>query len=432
MPNMAEYCQQLKHLKVDIDKIPDILESVSSIKKWCYIIHDKDIDPKTKEPKEPHIHIEMNFGNTNRTYEDIAKWFKDEPQYVRRIGYNQPETARWNRVVLYLIHGGENDKKLGKTPYNIEDIRSNYSFELDIENAKKKEEEKNKYMRIDEYIDKLISGEISFTEPELYLSNNDIVKYRNDIKAAYNEYARRKINKKKYMGGYSVNVIFITGSGGSGKDVMATTFAEKQGNGSYYVSSSSNDVMQDYAGENTLIFSDLRDDIFSLQDLLKILDNHLPSSIKSRYSNKYFVGDNIIITSAVPLKEWYRHQHNKEDMNQLYRRITTYIEIDDTNGEVRQYQCYKIADEYEKYRKYSHLTMFPMEHIQKEKYRYALIDTSPYSIIQALINLKKAQEEKNIPLMCDVMRTSIDYLQSKYEEHKEEIDKKLKEEGSNI
>lgn len=84
--------------------------------------------------------------------------------------------------------------------------------------------------------------------------------------------------------------------------------------------------MQDYKGEDVLILDDIRDTTFKFHDLLKILDNHTNSTITSRYSNKAFIGDTIIITTSIPISEWYFNE-TKEDKEQLYRRIPTQMQF---------------------------------------------------------------------------------------------------------
>ena len=65
-----------------------------------------------------------------------------------------------------------------------------------------------------------------------------------------------------------------------------------------------------------------------IDDLLKILDNHTSSSIKSRFNNKVFNGYLIIITSSVPLSYWYlKLKSSVDSLIQLYRRINCYVEI---------------------------------------------------------------------------------------------------------
>ena len=44
MARHCEYVQQLKHMKVQLKEIEDIIERHKTIKEWAYIIHDKDTD----------------------------------------------------------------------------------------------------------------------------------------------------------------------------------------------------------------------------------------------------------------------------------------------------------------------------------------------------------------------------------------------------
>jgi len=61
-----------------------------------------------------------------------------------------------------------------------------------------------------------------------------------------------------------------------------------------------------------------------------MLDNNTASSVRSRFTNKVFNGKLIVITSTVPLSYWYRsyqYSDNKDELNQLYRRITSYVKV---------------------------------------------------------------------------------------------------------
>ena len=133
-----------------------------------------------------------------------------------------------------------------------------------------------------------------------------------------------------------MEVMFICGKGGTGKTYYAKkllTSMEKD----FCVSSSSNDPFQDYLGQKGMILDDLRDKAFELDDLLKILDNNTVSSVKSRFANKVFNGDIIIITTSVPLRYWYpTYKDGRYDtLEQLYRRISCYVEM--TNDKITVY-----------------------------------------------------------------------------------------------
>ena len=126
-----------------------------------------------------------------------------------------------------------------------------------------------------------------------------------------------------------IEVIFIYGLPGSGKTLYAKRIMRELGY-DFCISSSSNDPFQDYLGQKGLILDDMRDTTFErLEDLLKVLDNHTSSSVKSRFANRVFMGDLIIVTSPVPLSQWYwSYKGNTNDtLYQLYRRFTTYVDI---------------------------------------------------------------------------------------------------------
>ena len=133
----------------------------------------------------------------------------------------------------------------------------------------------------------------------------------------------------------NIDVIFMSGPTGVGKTTFAKNYCEKAGL-SYCVSSSSNDPMQDYKGQDVLILDDLRDDSFKFSDMLKLLDNHTKSTVSSRYHNKGFIGSLIIITSAKPLNDWY-FDVLKEDKEQLYRRIKYQYQFDNKTIKIFQF-----------------------------------------------------------------------------------------------
>ena len=125
-----------------------------------------------------------------------------------------------------------------------------------------------------------------------------------------------------------VEVVFICGKGGTGKTYYAKKLLKSLGY-DYCISSSSNDPFQDYMGQRAIILDDLRDRAFEFEDLLKILDNNTSSSVRSRFTNKVFNGDMIVITSSVPLNYWYKdYQYRGYDaLVQLYRRISCYVKM---------------------------------------------------------------------------------------------------------
>lgn len=281
----------------DVDKMPvDLQETFmkyKTIKEWAYIIHDKD-------DTRPHYHIYLNFGTSVDT-NMVAGWFGIANNFVNKVKGKKVD------MLMYLTHNNESQKN--KHQYNADEVISNFDFQLEIENSKIIGNFKN----------------YSYAQQLRYVDSLPIVektKAYTQLKKLWEvECQCLSLSTDRNM-----EVIFITGKGGTGKTTYAKRMLDKLGY-DYCISSSSNDPFQDYLGQKAIILDDLRDKSFELEDLLKILDNNTKSSVKSRFNNKVFNGEMIVITSSVPIHYWYPllKYSNSEDLNQLYRRISQYI-----------------------------------------------------------------------------------------------------------
>lgn len=294
------------HLKVDIQKT---LKEYKTIKKWAYILHDKD-------DTDPHYHIYVNFGGKQSVDSAlVAKWFKlgyTDEDGNEKTGENFIEKVkgRGSDVLLYLIHG--NDTQQYKHQYSISEVTANFDFSAEIANAK------------------IIGNfkEYSYAQQLEYvysLPRSEKIRAFSDLKKHWEchcQWLALSTDRK-------LDVMFITGSGGTGKTYYAKKLLEKSLELDYCISSSSNDPFQDYLGQKAIILDDLRDTSFELADLLKILDNNTASSVKSRFNNKVFNGEMIVITSSVPLAYWYpdHKSGSYDDLKQLYRRISCYVVV---------------------------------------------------------------------------------------------------------
>lgn len=127
----------------------------------------------------------------------------------------------------------------------------------------------------------------------------------------------------------NTEVLFITGVSGCGKSTLARKIAESKGL-AYFISSGSNDPLDGYRQQPCVILDDLRPSCFELCDLLKALDNHFSSSVKSRYKNKYLNCDFMIITTVLDINTFYSNVFSEETepITQLKRRCGTYIRMD--------------------------------------------------------------------------------------------------------
>lgn len=286
--------QEVEYLTVDVDKV---LQDHTMIKEWAYIIHDKD--PGVK----PHYHIYMNFGSGGAETEKVAKWFGLAPQYVSKI------KGKKHSALLYLIHANASCRE--KYQYQPSEVTANFDYEKEIRGSQ----------MIGDF------GKYSYAEQLVYvksLSPDEQGKAFDKLEKLWKiECQTAGLNPNR-----NLEVMFICGATGTGKTHYAKKFLKTLGY-DFCISSSSNDPFQDYLGQRAIILDDLRDKAFEMEDLLKILDNNTASSVRSRFSNKVFTGKMIVITSSVPLSQWYwQYKANSFDtLEQLYRRITWYVDV---------------------------------------------------------------------------------------------------------
>lgn len=289
------------------EPIGDILRRYRTIKKYAYILHDKDRDTA------PHYHIYLNFGNSGVDSKLVAQWFGLQESQVNRI------QGRATDMLQYLTHANESQKN--KYQYSPSEVVANFDFEEEIKKSKILGNFKEySYAQQLEYVDSLPVGEKTTAFNKL----KKLWELRCEV---------LMLNPER-----DIEVMFIYGKTGTGKTFHAKEFAKSRGF-DVYVSSSSNDPLQDYRGQKCIILDDARDTTFEFEDYLKLTDNNTASSVKSKYYNKVLMCNLIIITSSVPLQFWFRHMvYNKsEDLKQFYRRINAYVEVTDT--EVNVYEA---------------------------------------------------------------------------------------------
>lgn len=297
----CEVESRVEFFKCDIQ---EVIKSHKTIKKWAYILHDKD-------DTAPHYHIYLNFGNSGVDTKQVAEWFGLQESQVNKI------RGRATDMLLYLTHG--NDSQQNKYQYPDTEVKANFNFRGEIENARKLGDfEHYSYAQQLDYVNSLPVSEKAGAFRQL------------------ENLWRLQCKWLTLQTDRQLEVMFICGKGGTGKTYHAKKLLKKL-KYDYCISSSSNDPFQDYLGQKAMILDDLRDKSFPFEDLLKILDNNTVSSVQSRFQNKVFNGVLIIITTSVPLRFWYRMQFGNanDSLIQLYRRIGCYVEV--TEEEVKVY-----------------------------------------------------------------------------------------------
>lgn len=315
---MCEVCQQ--DIYLNEEKIKDALITLSDkISKYCYILHDKD-KMATGVCKTAHFHIFLQF-NKNTDVKTVAKAFDIKENYVKKI-----MAGSYNAAIPYLIHANAPDK----FQYDVEEVKANFDYKKAIENYKNKT---NGTKRLDEIKEQIESGIIREYNVNDYVTMEEYAKYKIIIERCL-EYQRNIMAKKKI----TKEVIFMTGDAGTGKTTFAVDWAKNQGL-SCFVSGSSNDPFDNYKGEDVVVLDDLRGSVFTLTDLLKILDNNTNTLVKSRYYNKILNCQYIIITSVKEIDDFYQNvfEHEDEPIQQLKRRCKTYMKFDKATIEIYSY-----------------------------------------------------------------------------------------------
>jgi DNA replication protein DnaC len=295
--------------KFDVDRFSEVLESNSAIKDWAYILHDKD---STRE----HYHVAIRLRDSYDS-KYVAQWFSVAENFVNRV------KGRWSDMLKYLIH--ENAPE--KYQYSIGDVISNFDW------IKEKEKDDTS-KKMNEIIHDIVDGNIREYNYYNHITIDDYNKYKRQIDNAF-QY------RKDVIKGVSrrMDCVFITGDSGVGKTTYAKQIAENKGY-SVYVSSGSNDVLDDYKGQDCIILDDLRPSSMGLSDLLKMLDNHTASTVKSRYKNKVLECKMIIITTIQDIDTFFNNvfAEDIETSIQLKRRCETHVRMDRDYVYVKMWQ----------------------------------------------------------------------------------------------
>lgn len=374
----------------------------SAIKDYAYIEHDKD------DGVESHCHLLLRFNGAQpvvsiirrlvsvidskkagimmqdlylqgfdfSTYFDYLNEIKtvmkkgiDDVQLlliVVLLGKNFCQCSTigsWSGSLNYLTHRDEPTKHT----YDISEVITNVNYEVDSAEAHLNKRLKITKLRINEVVENISSGVWLERDLMNYMTAYEYVMLKSYINESLKIYYKRKVKEERNM-----EVVFITGSGGRGKDHFAMKTFKDRGKTVYRCNNSDN-PFDDYCGEEVVVWSDARDNAMTPEKLFNLLDNKNNSRAKARYYDKTLCCETLVITSSKPLDQWYKKafEDNKEGRVQLYRRISTYVVMGDDKVEIYALDRNKVLT------------------IEDE-----VFDKFPYALVCELPNVYKMEEKK--------------------------------------
>lgn len=349
-----EVMQYIKHPisgeeLISLDIIKKALKH-KTIKKWAYVLHDKDVylekdekenpEHKAGMPKPAHYHIVIWTGSNNMDIEVIAKWFGVATNFVEI----KKGRGAFLDCVEYLTHEAEKQQDLGKYRYNDKEVVANFDFraELDARMATRL-----KY-----------GGDLSIKEQFRYdvlVSGKTLVECQLENPLAYSDdMATLKKLRLEYLYNQTppttrINY-YISGRGGVGKGLASRALARslfpdlKNDDEIFFIIGAENATFEGYDGQPVIIWDDMR--AFDLLKLLggrgnvfNVLDTH---PVKKRQNVKFgsinLINKVNIINSVQSYSEFLDglageytarngEKMSSEDKNQSYRRIPFIINL---------------------------------------------------------------------------------------------------------
>lgn len=304
---------------VEIAVIEQRIKTLTNIKKYAIIIHDKDL-LDNGEPKKKHFHCILTFSNST-TSEIVAKTLKVEEQYVNKI------RTTTKSAMLYLVHRNNPEKY----QYSPEQVVANFDYLEYIDGCEPKQQREQIAKRIE-------LGEIKQYNLHDFISIDEYGKNKVYYDRCF-EYRQNKLKGTER----NMECIFISGASGTGKTTQAKLFATQKGY-RVYISSGGKNPLDNYKGEECIILDDLRDSTYKMSDFLKLTDNNTDSLVGCRFYNKSIAECRLlIVTSVKPIEEFYYNAtiEEKEPQQQLFRRFRTNIIMEELSMTIYNYDIEK-------------------------------------------------------------------------------------------
>lgn len=313
------YQQQIGYLPAHLNKVEKLntflVDNLPRGTQWAWVIHDKDYylpeheaaNPQHKAgtPRAPHLHISIYLPNT-KSISAMAKCIGDKENTITKF---TGDNAKQN-LFSYLVHKTEGSKADGKYVYSYDEIHTNFDYKSYVEGISTAI--KSAIIDKDTVMQQVLQGKLRMID---FIMKDDLMSFylknKTYVTNLIDSYYKRRMNALKDDDN-AVEIIYVEGKEGSGKSSWARKYALKNYR-DYAVSSSHNDSVQDYLGQDVMLFDDARPGDFNASDWLKLLDPYNNNcSVCSRYYNKYLNVKCIIITTTTPFEEFFVYAPRKE------------------------------------------------------------------------------------------------------------------------
>lgn len=297
-------------------------------KQYAIAFHDRDVDDQGNPVRE-HWHAMLQFSNA-RSLTALAK------------GLGEPSTQfleAWKgdsrNGYAYLVHRTNSARH--KFQYDPDDVVANFDYPAALAQMEAGASAGRTTASIDALLDALYDGHLTLDELKGQLSGAQIARHSRKIQEAWNARLDREAKEWRQMmiaEGKRSETIWLLGQTETGKTSMAREICKgRVGSGNYYMSGSTRDLFQNYAGEHAIILDELSPNVLDFADLKRITDplgaaDNLQAP--ARYRDKMLMPELVVITSAYDPFQLYLDQVTRrgiDEFDQLLRRINVVLKL---------------------------------------------------------------------------------------------------------
>jgi len=286
------------------DDILNTLDEWSKTKPFYYYMIEHN-----ENSENIHFHIVIEFKNKSQCRFSTLKF---------KFPYGHIDTCRFgvHACVRYLTHIDHP----AKFQYSWDEVITNSISKLE---KYKQNTTYSENLYVDKIVEQICSGVIKEYQIPEKIEPSIYVKHKSTIMNAIDFYIRKHIANPDR----NLTVWICQGKPRVGKSLFAKIWAKKH-NKSICFSSGSRDPWQDYKGQDVFVFDDFNFEGEKIEDYIKIFDPHNNTTVNSRYRNKNFLGDTIIICTNTPTIEWFS---NADDLlrEALFKRISYVLDFED-------------------------------------------------------------------------------------------------------